>query len=118
MAFRALLLASVMSATAAFAVAQPVPPLSSPYRAGAPTPVLSSEGQDNAVGCKRPASQIDSAGGKAPTPNMGDCKPGETPAPSTKADPGTGVMITSPTGMMTDPGTQPMPKTEVPKPRG
>jgi hypothetical protein len=46
------------------------------------------------------------------------CTSTGAPSETTKTDPGSGVMVTSPTGMMTNPGLQPMPdapKTGQPK---
>jgi hypothetical protein len=46
------------------------------------------------------------------------CTSTGAPSQTTKTDPGSGVMVTSPTGMMTNPGMQPMqdaPKTGEPK---
>ena len=46
------------------------------------------------------------------------CTSTGAPSETTRTDPGAGVMVTSPTGMMTNPGLQPMPdapKTNPPK---
>ncbi len=55
--------------------------------------------------CRAPQSDKGGA-----TPSAASCRTDAPPGPNaTNVAPGAGVMLTSPTGMMTDPGHQPMP---------
>ena len=64
----------------------------------------------------RPISEPPALGGAKPAPDDTKlpggaiaCATSGAPLETTRTDPGSGVMVTSPTGMMTNPGLQPMP---------
>jgi hypothetical protein len=103
---RRLALVAVLLAHTGMAYAQPAGVAPTPPQSNEACPPVKPIQPPQALGVAVPAQEDKKLPG-----NIG-CAPGNTPNASTATPPGAGVMVTSPTGMMTNPGLQPMPNTE------